>query len=222
MASHPKRNMFDFTQLGGSTFSGPDYEGNIFVSGFEDIDLEVFTRQVITAEQNPEVENIFIWVSSYGGNVHNCLAMIDLLESVHKAVFTIAYGKAMSAGCLLVASGKVGNRFATPNSYMMIHEASGGAGGKTQDVIQQAAELSELNDKVIKLISKYARKKHNELKKLLQGINNTDLVLSSDRALQFGLIDHIGVPKPIPAKSAELVGIFGKPSRAGRKKSKST
>ena len=136
----------------GSIYDEP---GDIFVKGFEEDDLEKFSRELMSAENSPEVTEIFIWISSYGGNVHNALAMVDLLQSCPKVYYTIGYGKAMSAGCLLLASGKKGRRIVTPNTYTMIHEASGGTAGKTQDVVQQAQELLDLNDRMLRLLSKF-------------------------------------------------------------------
>lgn len=202
----------EFTAMGGSIFSDSlsPSDGNIFVTDFEDSNLESFTRQVLEAEKSPMVQNIVIWVSSYGGNVHNALAMVDLIESLRKPVFTVAYGKAMSAGCLLVASGPRNNRFITPNSHMLIHEASGGAAGKAQDVIQQAKELRNLNDRLLELMSKYSKKKARDLKKILQNIHNGDLVLNAAKSVDFGLADYIGVPKSVRNDPSEIIGVFSK------------
>jgi len=180
--------------------------GNIFVFGFDDTDLERFSKAILNAERNPEIPEIFIWVSSYGGLVHNVFGMVDLIDHCSKPVWTIALGKAMSAGCVLVSAGHPGKRCATPTSYIMFHEANGGAMGRTQEVIQQAKEMEQLNDRMIKIVSQNTGKSEKNLKKLLKDKHNTDIVMDARAAQLFGLVDHIGVPK-IMTRTDTQVGV---------------
>jgi ATP-dependent Clp protease protease subunit len=192
---------------------GSHYEtqqgGNIFVKEFEDNNLEEFSIDFLDAESDPMVTEIFIWISSYGGNIHNALAMIDLTQAASKPVFMIGYGKAMSAGCLLLASGKKGQRFVTPNTYTMIHEASGGAHGKTQDVLQQAKELTDLNERMLKLLSKFTGKAVSFFKKYIKDIHNTDLSLDAKQTVGLGLADYVGIPKRISQPAPQkMIAIY--------------
>lgn len=192
----------------GLRFNSQASDGDIFVTGFEDSNLEAFTNEFLSAEQNSEVSEIYLWISSYGGNVHNCLAMIDLIASSTKPLFTIILGKAFSAGCLLAAAGRQGHRFATQNSYLLIHQASGGYEGKTQDVIQSAKDLTEINDKVFKLLAQYTGKPVAFFKKLIQENHNTDLTLDTQEALKMGLIDVIGIPKRVFTEPQKASVVF--------------
>jgi ATP-dependent Clp protease protease subunit len=215
-----KPTISNFFDQGGLNFDD-GVPGHIFVTEFENSDLVDFSKKLLAAENNPAIEEIIIWVSSYGGNAHNALAMVDLLCSIEKPVFTVAYGKAMSAGCLLVASGKQGRRCITENSYMMIHEAGGGAEGKTQDVIQQAKELEAINARILGLMSDYTGKSLDSLKKLIKAQYNTDLILDANEAVKFGLVDIVGIPKSIHVPTQKLMGVFNpKLAKQQAKKSK--
>lgn len=214
------KNSLESMLMAGPNFESARPAGHIFVSGFDESDLEDFTIQLMIAESDPNVNTIFLWVSSYGGETYSAFAMVDLLKTVQKSLFTIAYGKAMSSGCLLVAAGPKGCRFAAPNSYMMLHEASGGTYGKTQDVIQQAGDLKQVNDRYLALIADFTGKSMNSIYKQLKSIHNTDLILTADQALKFGLVDHIGIPKQVtmPQMPRTQVGIFGRQARPVKKK----
>ena len=198
-------NQYEHIMLGHTPFN--EDPGHIFVFEFDDSALERFTRQIIAAENNPSVAEVFIWVSSYGGLVHNVFAMVDLIDHCQKPVWTIALGKAMSAGCVLVSSGHKGKRCATPTSYLMFHEAHGGIEGKTQDLMQQAKDMEKLNDRMIEILAKTTGKSLKTLKKILKDGSNTDVNFDAKESKQFGLIDHVGVPKILHSQSSSQIGV---------------
>lgn len=171
--------------------------GHVFVTDFEDRDLQVFTEQMINAAQDSKIKEIFIWVSSYGGQTYNAFAMVDMVKSIKKPIYTIAYGKAMSSGCLLLAAGNVGKRYATPNSYVMFHTVSSGAEGKSADVLQEALETERINQEFIKLFAQLVKKRPDTIRKIMKERLNTDLNMSAQQAKEFGVIDHIGMPKAV-------------------------
>lgn len=180
---------------------------NIFVFEFENEDLEDFTRSLWEAEKSPEVHNIFVWVSSYGGLVHNMYAMIDSLKFVKKPVYMIGYGKAMSAGAMLLITGQKGNRIATPNTSIMIHTASSGVFGKTQDIQEEAMQMGKIHDNFIDLLAENSKKTKAYWKKLFKEKHNADITLSAQEALNLGLIDHIGFPASFQ-QQAPSVGVL--------------
>ena len=193
--------------LGG--MSGHRSPGQIFVTEHDDQALESFTFEMLEAEQDERVSVIVIWVSSYGGDAHNALAMVDIMRSVSKPVFTVAFGKAMSAGSLLASSAQKGHRFVTANTFIMVHEASAGALGKTQDVLQQARDLEKVNKRLMKTMADNTGKTTKEFEKIFYDNRNTDLVLDAEEAVAFGLADEIGLPKVIRQPSNTAIAITG-------------
>lgn len=202
-----KSSMFDSLMSNQSLSSG-GFPGHITVLNFEDDDLVKFKEEFFTAEVDASVQDLVVWISSYGGNCHNALAMVDIIKSSNKRTFTVALGKAMSAGALLLAAGDKGNRFVSPNSYIMIHEAHGGAAGKTQDVIQQTMELSHINERILHLLSKFTGKTHKYLKDFFRKRHNTDIIFTPQEAVKFGIVDKIAVPRPIMFPQQAGIGIY--------------
>jgi ATP-dependent Clp protease, protease subunit len=214
-----KSKLSEFSMLNPLASSGSEFPGHLTVLNFEDEDLVKFKEEFFTAESDPVVQDIVVWISSYGGNCHNALAMVDIIKSSNKKTFTVALGKAMSAGALLLAAGDKGNRFVSPNSYIMIHEAHGGTAGKTQDVIQQTMELSHINERILHLLSSFTGKTHKQLKDFFKNRMNTDIIFTPQEAVRFGIVDKIAVPRPISFPQQSGVGIY-KPLEVLKKASK--
>ena len=56
--------------------------------------------------------------------------MYDTMQYIKCPVHTVCIGQAASAGSLILAAGKEGNRYALPHSKIMIHQPSGGFSGQ--------------------------------------------------------------------------------------------
>jgi ATP-dependent Clp protease protease subunit len=172
-------------------------ENAIWVSTFDADSLEAFFIKFDKLEQNLTMPIIPIYINSYGGELYVVLAMRDLIKSTKKMVATIAVGTAMSAASLLLASGTKGLRFAAPSTRIMIHEASGGAIGKASEVESDLKCLMEDNEVFLSALAKDCGKTVNQIRKAM--INNADLFLTATKAKEFGLIDHIEIPKLRPS-----------------------
>jgi len=199
--------------------SAPDtLPGSIFVTDFDDDNLEAFVSRFLNAEQDPGVQEIIVWVSSYGGDAYNGLAMADMVKYSTKPVWTVALGKAMSAGALLLSAGHKGRRCALPNSYIMVHEVRiDGFGGKTHEFLQQAGEMKNLNNRFLTVLAENSGKTVSELKALLAKKHNADMTMDAEQSKVFGIIDHIGLPKNIK-QTAEGVMLATPPNKGkGRK-----
>lgn len=82
-----------------------------------------------------ELKPIYLWVHSYGGDLEQCHAMIDIIEASRIPIVTVAMGVAMSAGFMLFLSGH--KRYAFKHSNLMVHEGSAAFSG-TAEQIEQA------------------------------------------------------------------------------------
>ena len=97
----------------------------------------------IIVEMNMEERNvpqeqlkpIYLWIHSYGGDLDQCNAVIDIIEASRIPIVTIAMGVAMSAGFMLFLSGH--KRFVFKHSNLMVHEGSAAFSG-TAEQIEQA------------------------------------------------------------------------------------
>ena len=77
-------------------------------------------KQLLYLMTHNEKEPVTIYISSYGGGIHEFLMLYGLLEKKRFPLTTIALGKAMSAGSYLLLLGDI--RLAYPHSRIMFHE----------------------------------------------------------------------------------------------------
>lgn len=58
------------------------------------------------------------------------MGVYDAMKFCKANVSTVCFGLAASMGAFLLAAGTKGKRYCMPNARIMIHQPSGGAGGK--------------------------------------------------------------------------------------------
>lgn len=166
----------------------------IQVNKFTEDSVKDFITQLSNAH-NTGQPVIPIVIDSYGGNVHALLAMLAELENSILPVATIAVGKAMSAGAILLAHGNHGYRFIDESATVMIHEVGSSAWGKLEDMKTSVKETTRLNRLIFeKLTRACGHKDKNYFFKLIDKKRNTDWYLDAVEALKHKLVDHIGVP----------------------------
>lgn len=176
-------------------FAATSGDASIWVTEFSDLHLKKFADQFFKLESDPSIEVIPVFITSYGGDVHNMLAMRDIIKSSNKQVATIAIGKAMSAGAALLAAGSKGLRFASKDTTIMIHEVSSGAWGKTEDLKVSATEVDRLNKVFLKNMADDIGITFTQLSDKLHSMKNADWFLTAQEALELKLIDDIQMPR---------------------------
>lgn len=169
-----------------------DENGPIWVNKFNEDSARAFVKQLHYQSLRDPNCPIVVYIDSYGGDVYALLTMIAAIEEVPNQIITCALSKAMSAGAVLLACGDA--RYACEHSTIMIHEISAGTIGHIDDINIQHANITKLNEKLIKLLVKKTQFKGGvaALKKLLVGAR--DLYLDPEEAIKLGFVDHIGIP----------------------------
>ena len=79
-----------------------------------------------------ELKPIYLWIHSYGGDLEQANAMIDIIAASRIPVVTIAMGVAMSAGFMIFLSGH--KRYAFKHSNLMVHEGSAAFSGTAEQI----------------------------------------------------------------------------------------
>jgi ATP-dependent Clp protease protease subunit len=90
-------------------------------------------------------------------------------------------------GSLLLAGGAAGKRYCLPHSRVMIHQPLGGFQGQASDFDIHAREILSIRDKLNKILAHHTGQ---TLKKIEQDTDR-DNFLSSDQAVEYGIIDKV-------------------------------
>lgn len=93
----------------------------------EDMASAVVAQLLFLQFQNSK-EPIHMYINSPGGIVTQGLGIYDTMQYISPPVATWCLGQACSMGAFLLAAGAPGMRKALPNSTIMVHQPSGGAG----------------------------------------------------------------------------------------------
>jgi ATP-dependent Clp protease protease subunit len=169
----------------------------VFVSGpIDDNVATLVTAQLLFLEaENPKKE-ISMYINSPGGVVTAGLAMYDTMQYIRPQVSTLCIGQAASAASLLLCAGEKGQRFALPNSRVLLHQPSGGASGQATDIARHAQEIIKIKRRLNEIYARHTGQGVDVIEKAL----DRDYFLTAEEAKTFGLIDSVLSKRPSGAE----------------------
>jgi len=175
-----------------------DMLDDIVVNDFTEKSALDFRNKVMKIAKFDPQRPIVVYIDSYGGSVYALGSMISVMNEVPNPFITVAVGKAMSCGAMLLAAGDM--RFADTESEMLIHELSAGALGDVNDIKNDSEHIIQLNIKWMNFLGEKCGKTdgYNYIKKLLKEQDGRNIYLDPKKAKEFGLIDYIGLPQIQP------------------------
>jgi ATP-dependent Clp protease protease subunit len=115
------------------------------------------------------------------------MAIYDTMNFLQCDIVTYCVGMAASMSTVLLAAGTKGKRFALPNSRVMIHQPSGGAGGQTADIAIAAREILRWRTTLNQAIAKHTGKSVEQIDR----DSDRDYYLSAQEAKDYGIVDHV-------------------------------
>ncbi len=166
--------------------------GRIFLLGdITNKTMSSFILQMKYLSSKKDINDIYIYIHSDGGDVECAMAMIDEINMANdskKNVYTIACGVAASAAAYILAYGK--KRYGTENSTYMLHPFS----YELKDYHAQNKEYVDFCDQFYKkiIVDVALRCKKTTAKAIdvfTKKIHNS-LWMDTDAALDIGLIDE--------------------------------
>jgi len=193
----------------------------IWVNDFDESDVRALQRGIdLSIAEHQTFAAVFI--DSYGGDATGLAAMLDIIAASPIPVATIAIGKAMSAGAILLAAGTPSLRFAAPSVAIMIHEMLvGHRPQKMPEYMAMAAQSKRENAAMIRRLDRACGKQPGYWHSLIRAGGNADFYLDAKAAKKHGLVDHIGLPALKSSSSRHVELQFNwpveKPKRKPRK-----
>jgi ATP-dependent Clp protease protease subunit len=146
----------------------------------------IVAQMLFLEAQDPD-KDIYFYINSPGGVITSGLSMYDTMNYIKPDIVTICIGQAASMGAFLLSSGTKGKRYALPHARIMIHQPSGGAQGQSTDIQIQAKEIQRLKDTLNELLADQTGKPVKRIEKDTE----RDFFMSSQEALEYGLIDKV-------------------------------
>ena len=144
--------------------------------------------------KTPDAKSINLSIHSPGGNVLDGLAMYNALKShpakIHGSVEGIA---ASAASFILMASDTISM---PEDSFLMIHNAHGGAMGEADDLRDVADIMDKLQNSIVNIYEKRTGKDESEVRDMMAA----ETWLNASDALEHGFIDTISDRIDVAAK----------------------
>jgi ATP-dependent Clp protease protease subunit len=160
----------------------------IFIgSPIDDFVANAVIAQMLFLQMEDPKKDIHIYINSPGGVVTGGMAIYDTINFLQCDVVTYCIGMAASMSTVLLAAGTKGKRFALPNSRVMIHQPSGGAGGQAADIAIQAKEILRWRKTLNETIAKHTGKTAAQI----EIDSDRDYYLSAEEAKAYGIVDHV-------------------------------
>ncbi|MDP2138407.1 MAG: ATP-dependent Clp protease proteolytic subunit [Candidatus Didemnitutus sp.] len=160
----------------------------IFIgSPIDDGVANVVIAQLLYLQMEDPKKDIHLYINSPGGIVTGGMAIYDTINFLQCDVVTYCIGMAASMSTVLLAAGTKGKRFALPNSRVMIHQPSGGAGGQAADIAIAAKEILRWRQTLNQTIAKHTGKDADQIAK----DSDRDYYMSADEAKAYGIVDHV-------------------------------
>lgn len=132
---------------------------------------------------------IYLIVSTYGGSVDEMFSLYDTMKFLPCPVYTIALGKVMSAGVLLLSAGVKGKRMIGRNARIMIHPVSGGTFGNVFETVNSAEEMKRLHDQLVKALSLETSMTEKNIEVIMK--KGFDYFIDAEEAIKLGIVDKL-------------------------------
>ena len=134
---------------------------------------------------------INIYLSTYGGILHDMFAIYDEIKKLSKEYEVNIYcvGKIMSAGTVIMLAVDLEHRFAYPNTTFMYHTLAGCAWGKMKEMeedVEEKKRLHKLMWNIIKDNTEIPAEKLDEIYKCKK-----DWYITADQAKKYKIISKV-------------------------------
>jgi ATP-dependent Clp protease, protease subunit len=153
----------------------------------DDVVANNVIAQMLFLQMEDPKKDIFLYINSPGGVVTGGMAIYDTMQFMSYDIQTYCIGMAASMGTVLLGAGTKGKRFALPNSRVMIHQPSGGAGGQTADIAIAAKEILRWRKVLNDVLSKHAGKPSEQIER----DSDRDYYMTAQEAKEYGIVDHV-------------------------------
>lgn len=147
--------------------------------------------EMLYLEADDPLKDITVYINSPGGLAYGGLSIYDVMQQVQPDVATVCVGMGMSAAAMILAGGTPGKRFALPNAKIMIHQGSAGMRGAPSDMEIQLRETVATVHRMAEILAHHSGQPLDQVKKDI----DRDYFMTAEQAKDYGLIDHIFVPK---------------------------
>ena len=155
----------------------------------EAIDQKMASRVVsqLLALAADNDDDITLFLNSQGGHVEAGDSIHDVIRFIKPRVKIVGTGWVASAGTHIFLAVDKEDRVCLPNTRFLIHQPSGGVGGKVTDIAIQAEQIEIMRARLARIISEQTGQK---LEKVMKDIER-DHWMDTKEAMDYGILSKV-------------------------------
>ncbi len=161
--------------------------------------------QLLSLEENPEIEGLLLLLNTMGGDVEAGLAISELITSLSKPSVSIVLGGGHSIGVPLSVS--TDYSFIVPTATMTIHPIR--MTGLVIGIPQTFAYFNKMQERVVRFVAGNSTITEEKFRKLMLNTgelaNDVGTILIGKEAVENGLIDEVGGISQARSKLKQLI-----------------
>lgn len=162
----------------------------VFLSGQVDAELaQKVNRQLLALERANPNAPVVLWIDSPGGEVYSGFSVFDTARFIQPRVVTVVAGMAWSMGSVVALCAEKEDRFALPNSKLLIHQPliGGALQGSASELEIHARDIIDLKHRMHRL---YAERTGTDVERFEQ-LMERDRWIDPKEAIEIGLIAKV-------------------------------
>ena len=169
------------------TTNGRTADINIYgdICSYEWYDSDVSAHSIKTEIDALDVDEINVYINSYGGEVAEALAIYSVLRRHRAAVHTFCDGFACSAASIIFCAGDVRTMGAI--ALLMIHNCMSWAAGNADEMRKVAETLDTINQSSIEAYKKVTNLDEDQIKEMM----DAETWLTAQACLEYGFATDI-------------------------------
>tara|TARA_B100000927_G_scaffold185197_1_gene149131 strand:+ start:403 stop:963 length:561 start_codon:yes stop_codon:yes gene_type:complete len=130
-----------------------------------------------------------LYINTVGGDLYETFGLIDVMRDSYHHISTIGIGAVMSAGVLIFASGKHGERYIGKNAGVMNHQHSDSIEAKMHDMKAQMKENNNCEQRCMQILRDATGYSLADVRKKFN--NPSDQYLTAKQLVELKIADHI-------------------------------
>ena len=147
---------------------------------------------LVAIEQDPSIEGLMIVLNTVGGDVEAGLAIAELISGMKKPTVSLVLGGGHSIGVPLACSAK--QSFIAPSATMTVHPVR--MNGLVLGVPQTLSYFDRMQERIVRFVTDNSKISSKGFRKLMMNtgelVMDVGTVLDGEKAVEEGLIDHLG------------------------------
>lgn len=148
--------------------------------------------QLISIEDNPDVDGLLVVLNTVGGDVEAGLAISEMIASMSKPTVSLVLGGGHSIGVPLAVS--TDYSFIAPSASMTIHPVR--MSGTVIGVSQTFEYFEKMQERIVNFVERNSKISAEHFKEIMlrkeQLSNDVGSVIIGKEAVEIGLIDELG------------------------------